>query len=286
MSESKFRVRDERVLSRSDLLSRPHAVFANMPEILSALASPDSGLPLTVDKASGRLIDRVGNRYPFRGALPLLTPVRLQDYFSDCLSIPLFAADDAFFQYFLLSSIKQSGTAGAINASADDIHYQRHLFRMRDFLQSASGLVLDVGCDDPHVGAGLLPPSTKYVGLDPFCRRLEPFRIVGLGEYLPFLDEVVDCVVFNTSLDHILDWRRAVDEALRVLVPGGTLYVCTLVWTERAGLVSDAVHFHHFREYEIFGALSGLEIAQERRYDYKGNTHRSGLYLAVKKPYQ
>lgn len=284
MVDNMIWVRDERTLSRTNALLSPHADFSPWPEILSKLASPDSGRPLYLDDNSGLLVDNVGNRYPYRGALPLLIPARLQDYFSDFLSVPLGAADDAFWQYFLLSSIKQSGLAGAINAPSDDMHYQRHLFRMREFLQNARGLVLDVGCDDPQVGAGLLPASARFVGLDPFCRRPEPFRVIGFAEYLPFLDQVLDNVVFNTSLDHILDWRRAVHEAVRVLVPGGTLYVSTLVWNQSADLVTDAVHFHHFREYEIFGALSGMEITQERHYDYKGNSHRHGLYLALKKP--
>jgi SAM-dependent methyltransferase len=90
-------------------------------------------------------------------------------------------------------------------------------------------------------------------------------------------------VVFNTSLDHIFDWRRAIDEARRVLVPGGCLYISTLIWTDRADLVTDAVHFHHFRDYEIFGVLGDWELVDERRYDYKGASHRHGLYLAARK---
>jgi ubiquinone/menaquinone biosynthesis C-methylase UbiE len=115
---------------------------------------------------------------------------------------------------------------------------------------------------------------------------LSPFRVIGFGESLPFGDASFDCVMFNTSLDHILDWRRAIDEARRVLVSGGLLYICTLIWTDRADLVTDAVHFHHFRDYEIFGALKDWEPVDERRYDYKGASHRHGLYFSVRKPEQ
>lgn len=277
-------VLDERELSAQDLVREGGAVAMSFDEVLPFLVSPDSTLELRPDVISSCLSDSQGNSYPFRGDLPLLIPSKLQLHYSDHLHIPSDAVTDSFMQYFYLSSIKQSGVVGAINAAADDVHYQRHLFRIKDFLRSAVGRVLDVGCDDPVLGAALLPTSTQYVGLDPFCSRLSPFRVIGFGEYLPFSDASFDSVMFNTSLDHVLDWRRAIDEAWRVLVPGGVLYICTLIWTERADLVTDAVHFHHFRDYEIFGALQKWDLVDARRYDYKGATHRHGLYVSVRKP--
>jgi hypothetical protein len=278
------KVSDERQLPVSVARSVPHAALLTLRECLPFLTSPDSGLPLRFDQAAQHLRDPGGLGYPLRGPLPVLVPARLQAHFTDCLRLSPDCAADAFMQYFLLACIKQSGAVGDINAPVGDVHYQRHLFRMREFLRPASGRVLDVGCDDPLVGQALLPSAAMYVGLDPFCRRADPFRIVGFAEYLPFADASFQAVVFNTSLDHVLDWRRAIDEALRVIVPGGDLFIATLVWEAAAGLVTDAVHFHHFRDYEIFGALGGLEVTQQRRYDYKGNLHRHGLYLAVRKP--
>jgi SAM-dependent methyltransferase len=278
------KVYDERQLAVSVARSAPHAALLTLPDCLPFLTSPDSGLALQFDRDAQRMRDPDGLSYPLRGPLPVLVPARLQAHFTDCLRLSPDNASDAFMQYFLLACIKQSGAFGDINAPVGDVHYQRHLFRMREFLRPASGRVLDVGCDDPLVGQALLPESAMYLGLDPFCRRGEPFRIVGFAEYLPFANASFQAVVFNTSLDHILDWRRAIDEALRVLVPGGDLFISTLVWESAAGLVTDAVHFHHFRDYEIFGALGGLEVTQQHRYDYKGNQHRHGLYVAVRKP--
>jgi len=271
---------DTRVVSPEELFSQAHAKILGLGELLPMLASPDSGKRLDYDPKTQTLSD--GDLiYPIRdGSLPLLLPERLKEYFTDRLAVPFDAGLDSFMQYFLLASIKQSGE---INAASDDVHYQRHLFRLREFCRSCKGLVLDVGCDDPLIGSSLLPDGTQYVGLDPFCMRNEPFRLVGVGEFLPFQDASVDCIVFNTSLDHILDWRRALDEANRVLVPNGKLYICTLAWTDRAGLITDSVHFHHFREYEIFGALSNLNIGKVQRYDYKGDEHRYGLYIQADK---
>lgn len=271
-------------LTPADLSRVPHAAAASWPEVLGLLASPDSGQPLTLDAARSELVDAQGHRYPHRPSGPLLVPAALQAYFSDRLTIPAQAVNSSFLQYFHISAIKQSGEAGATNASSDDTHYQRHLFRMREFLKPASGVVLDVGCDDPHIGASLLPPAARYIGLDPFGHQKNKFRVVGFGEYLPFQDATFQGVLFNTTLDHMLDWHQALDEAVRVLVPGGTLYIATLVWTARATLIRDSVHFHHFRDYEILGALPDFKVDLEWRYDYKGDSHRHGLFLALKKP--
>jgi SAM-dependent methyltransferase len=283
-SLSKVILRDERVIA-PDALSGSGACMISMEELAPFLASPDSGLGLAVDGSREYLLDANGARYPIRDGLPVLIPTRLQRFYTDHLHVPSDAVTDAFFQYYFLSAVKQSGAVGAINAPATDAHYQRHLFRMKDCLNTAHGLILDVGCDDPEIGAGLLPSGSRYVGLDPFCQRAEPFRVVGFGEQLPFADSSFDGVIFNTSLDHILDWRRAVGEAQRVLVPGGQLFISTLVWTSSADLVTDSVHFHHFRDYEILGGLQdGWEIEREIRYSYKGNIHRHGLYLSARKP--
>ena len=87
-----------------------------------------------------------------------------------------------------------------------------------------------------------------------------------------------------TSLDHVLDHHAALDEAWRVLRPGGRLYLASLVWSERAELYRDHVHFHHFREFELFGALARFRLDTVQRYPWKDDTHRSALYLALTRP--
>lgn len=278
------RFHSEQALTRAELLALPHASAASWEEVRSLLVSPDSGLPLAEDAAGAALIDANGNRYPRRAWGPLLIPRALHPFFTDRLAIPASAVTDSFLQYFQLCAIKQSGETGAINAAVGDVHYQRHLYRMREFLRSARGIVLDIGCDDSQIGAGLCPAGARYVGLDPFGGQKEHFRVIGFGERLPFKALAFNGVMFNTTLDHMLDWHHALDEADRVLAPGGTLYISSLVWTKRASLLTDAVHFHHFRDYELLGAMPHFDILDEQRYDYKGDTHRYGLYLALRKP--
>ena len=56
-----------------------------------------------------------------------------------------------------------------------------------------------------------------------------------------------------------------------------------MVWTARASLLTDSVHFHHFREAEIFDALSAFDVESAERYEYKDDSHRYGLYLCARK---
>jgi SAM-dependent methyltransferase len=51
--------------------------------------------------------------------------------------------------------------------------------------------------------------------------------VQGRSQRMPFADGVFRLVYFHLSL-HYGDWRRAVDEAMRVLTPGGTCWVWTL----------------------------------------------------------
>ena len=270
---------DVRTLAPADLLARPHARVPTLDESLRWLASPEDRRPL-IKTADGHGVTDGISTFPFRDGLPILLPARLQRFFDACLQVSAEAATDAFLKYFAMASLRH---AGDINAPSSDVHFQRHLHRMHAFVRECSGLVLDVGCDDAALGAALFSERCTYLGLDPFCQRGTPFRLIGLGEFLPVRDECVDVVVFNTSLDHIFDWHRAIDEAHRILRPGGQLVIASLVWTESADLLRDSVHFHHFRDYEIFGALAAFTIEDAARYDYKGNTHRHGLYVRAAK---
>ena len=274
-------LQDDGFVTPDDLLAQPHARALDLEQCLPLLASPDSGRPLALD---GGAVSDGETVYELREGLPLLIPARLQAYFSDRLAVPFDHSRKQFLQYFLLATIKQSG---AVNAPASSLPFHRHLHRARAFFAGCGGAVLDVGCDDPALSAALLPQDAQYVGLDPFCARTQPFRIIGVGEFLPFRDGSFDNVLFNTSLDHIMDWHLAVDEALRVLRPGGSLYILSYVWTERAHLLDDTVHFHHFRDYEILGKIkeAGLRVEDEKRYACpKGDDHRHELFVRAVRP--
>lgn len=271
-------IKDERVLTVEQLQGQPHAKILSLMDIVPFLASPDTGEPLRIQEDQLGLTDGI-HSYPVINGAPILYPENIVEAFLG-EGLELKYHDDSRRQYFLLSQIKQRGE---INAASDNVHYQRHLFRMKEFLKTCHGLILDVGCDNVEISASLFNEDCRYIGLDPFSSSKTKFRVVGVGEFLPIRGESIDCVVFNTSLDHILDFHQALDEAKRVLKPHGTIYVSTLVWTENASLLNDAVHFHHFREYEILGALSDMIVGEVLSYHYKDDQHRYGLFVKATK---
>lgn len=191
-------IKDERVLTVSQLNGQPHAKILSLSEIERFLASPDTGAALRIQGDQSGLTDGV-HTYPVIHGTPILYPENIaEDFLGGGLELKYY--DDSTLQYFLLSQIKQRGE---INAASTNVHYQRHLFRMKEFVATCRGLVLDVGCDDVEISASLFNEDCRYIGLDPFSNSKSSFRVVGLGECLPIRDESIDNVVFNTSLDHI-----------------------------------------------------------------------------------
>ena len=241
------------------------------------LISPDTGEELFLSVDGSSLTDG-NNSYEIKHNCPLLYPGGIREILLDAsYPEPLTPLQ----QYVLLGKIKQSGE---INAPFDSIPARKHQYRLHRFCEQLNGLVLDIGSDRPSHSMLFLPHNCEYLGLDPFAANGE-FRIIGLGEILPLQAASVDSVLFNTSLDHILDYHTAIDEAFRVLKPGGTLVIATYAWLERATLLTDSVHFHHFRESEIFGALQTFFAVKKvcRYEDPKHDSHRYGLYVMATK---
>jgi len=243
------------------------------------IVSPDSKKELVEIQERNLLTDGV-LEYTIESGCPLLYPNEITNAWQNG-ALPLTCQDSALIQYVLLSQIKQSGE---INAPVDSPPARKHQHRFKEICQNLSGLVLDVGSDMPSVSMQMLPPTCEYLGLDPYAGQGE-FRIIGLGEILPIRSSSVDAVLFNTSLDHILDYHTAIEEAHRVLKPGGSIVVASYAWFDRATLLTDSVHFHHFREYEVLGALDCyFNNAEIRRYeDPKRDTHRYGLYIKAER---
>jgi SAM-dependent methyltransferase len=92
--------------------------------------------------------------------------------------------------------------------------------------------VLEIGCGDGRVAAGLAGWAASYVGLDADPAALAEAEtrvpdatfVEGRGEALDFADESFDVVLFTLCL-HRMDAEAALDEARRVLRPGGRVVV-------------------------------------------------------------
>lgn len=254
--------------------------FANLMSITEAtpyIVSPDTGNKLTFHNQ--KLIN-THESFPLIGNLPILFPKKIHPYLGEtCIKLPYDNYRDALLQYTMLHVIKYSYDNN--NLSDTDVWYQRHMHRARKFLREARGTVLDIGCDNIQISRKVFPESVTYLGLDQSYKDRSNFRLIGFGEFLPIADQTFDNVSFLTSLDHIFDYQRAIDEAWRILKPNGTLYIATLLWEDKAELFHDHVHFHHFRSYEIFGALSKFSIQSMDKYIWKNDSHRHGVYLTA-----
>ena len=53
---------------------------------------------------------------------------------------------------------------------------------------------------------------------------------IGSATELPYPDVSMDVVLLPELLEHVADWQRCLDEAIRILKPGGLLYLSTTNW--------------------------------------------------------
>ncbi len=93
--------------------------------------------------------------------------------------------------------------------------------------------VLEIGCGT----GGMLGPLSRYGdvhGLDishdcmQFCRQRGFRRMVtGSGYRLPYADNSFDLVTLFDTIEHIPDDRQVLEEARRVLRPGGQVFIST-----------------------------------------------------------
>ena len=189
--------------------------------------------------------------------------------------------NSALDQYFEI--LRMKNTHVEQNSLPESPKYQEYLIRLRLLMQYAQGNTLDVGCDDVMSTQKILPTKVKLLGLDPNINSKSTLnKIFALGEFLPFKNETFDCVMFNTSADHILDIKKAIAEAKRVLRPNGKILFATLVWLNNLELYKDNVHFHHFSPGEIESLFENSEIEYLRTYRYNTDKHRYGAFFSAR----
>ena len=118
----------------------------------------------------------------------------------------------------------------------------------------AGGRILDLGCGTGGV-LQHLGPFGDAIGLDPaveaaqYCRRRDVPMVVGSGLELPFADASFDAVLALDVIEHVRDDVALLQEAQRVLRPGGVLLVTVpaMPWLWSA---HDDVN-HHYRRYTL-----------------------------------
>jgi SAM-dependent methyltransferase len=96
---------------------------------------------------------------------------------------------------------------------------------------AARGPLLDVGSGDSPLNVDVAAGGIRAVALDPQFALRVPVRaagvaaVAGVGESLPFRDEVFAVVNAGHALQHVGPIRRALSESLRVARPDGVLVI-------------------------------------------------------------
>ncbi len=113
----------------------------------------------------------------------------------------------------------------------------KHTDVLRDRLALAGASVADIGCGDGGRARAMARAGAWVIGIDPGVHQLarakaaepadEEVYLCAFGEELPLPDTSLDVVVFFNSLHHVpIEVQgAALDEAARVLKPGGLVYI-------------------------------------------------------------
>jgi SAM-dependent methyltransferase len=118
------------------------------------------------------------------------------------------------------------------------------------------GRCVDIGAGDGAMTELIAPQSRVLTCVDPSSAMLAAARarvatlqltnvnfVEASGEKLPLPDASADTVLFLQSLQYMTDPERALSEAIRILAPGGTLLVVTLV--KHTSVEADAFGHQH-----------------------------------------
>jgi SAM-dependent methyltransferase len=111
--------------------------------------------------------------------------------------------------------------------------FERQWQRIAAVVRDAEpGAVIEVGCGKGHLLRWLrqqLPgPAHRFVGLDLSCavESLPAHGLAGVladGQWLPLRSGSAAVLIYDGALHHLIDYVEALNEALRVLAPGGLL---------------------------------------------------------------
>lgn len=129
-----------------------------------------------------------------------------------------------------------------LNLRVQSYIQQEQLFREKlEFLftqlPERPKLGLDIGSSAGGLGVALAQYGISMQGIEPSLAGVEVSRMraqrfgldnihfqQGVGENLPFADETFDFVISLAVLEHVQNVHKVVEEAFRVLKPGGYVY--------------------------------------------------------------
>jgi ubiquinone/menaquinone biosynthesis C-methylase UbiE len=108
-----------------------------------------------------------------------------------------------------------------------DPQYIHLYFLMQDIKQAienyAKGYILDVGCGNKPYEEWYKPITNQQIGCDVAQSNNNKVDVICLATNLSFADNTFDSILCNQVLEHVYDHRTMLQEAFRVLKPGGNI---------------------------------------------------------------
>ena len=148
-------------------------------------------------------------------------------------------------------------------------HSDAFLFRSFVAIHGA-GRMLDVGVGPLAKPSYLLDhPDRLLAGVDPLAPyEAHPFAFArAAGEFLPWPDGSFDTVISGTSIDHVYLLDAAIDEAARVLTPGGKFLIWAILFPETPPYDPYSAPIEATDEFHLFHAGENwFPQAVERRF--------------------
>ncbi|MBR2015402.1 MAG: class I SAM-dependent methyltransferase, partial [Alistipes sp.] len=146
----------------------------------------------------------------------------------------------------------QSAERVSANDLSDNFVYQRSVLAYKRAAERVSGEVLEIGTGMGYGIEVVAPAAASYTTIDKSVPQLVelPANVTFRQMQVPpigFEDESFDLIVDFMILHHVEGWRRFLDEAFRVLWPGGEMYINDL--TRKGVHLTDALfHWEHAEE--------------------------------------
>lgn len=99
--------------------------------------------------------------------------------------------------------------------------------------------VVDIGAGSPEFWSEFAAAGATYLAVDPFIGSLQPVPgtagVVGVGEQVPLADGCADIVMANNVMEHVRAPGVVADEMLRIVRPGGLIFISYTVWASPWG---------------------------------------------------
>lgn len=175
---------------------------------------------------------------------------------------------------------------------------------IEEMIGSADGkVVVDLGCGGGLIAVPLLNKGANVIGVDLSEASLNEarFRSDGRGEFIQGDARTVeleyqcaDVVVLADLVDHISDYAKVLENAARILRPGGRAFVSTINRTVRSrvlaislaegiGLIPRGTHDYRMfvRPSELINAASGVGLKLDRLIGQRVQIVKTLKYWAI-----